>query len=165
MNTACRRTSALAVALSVAGCAPIVETPSLEAIEAARAAAPRRQEVVMKPIIQDAPVVVDLPRSAAGSLAQIGPAAIPGLKSALLDANPLVRRQAARALGKMGPEAEPAVSELIAALEDSDPTVREAAVQALGKIGPAAAPAIPALIKALEDSPPVTAEMVPDGET
>lgn len=145
----------LAASLLAAGCAPAAESPSIEAIRAARASAPPRKVTVLKPLLPEVETVVDLPRSAAGSLAQIGPAAIPALKLALGDAKPQVRRQAARALGKMGPAAEPAVAELTAALEDADPTVREAAAQALGKIGPAAAPAIPALIEALEEPPPV----------
>lgn len=147
------------------GCARQAEQPSLEAIEAARAAAPQRKTVVLKPILPPVEMVVDLPRSAAGSLAQIGPAAIPALKEALADDKPQVRRQAARALGKMGPDAEAAVSDLTKALNDADPTVREAAAQALGKIGPAAAPAIPDLIKALEEPAPVVTEPVADDES
>ncbi len=141
-----------------AGCVRQTPPPTLEAIEAARAAAPQRKTVVLKPILPAVEVVVDLPRSAAGSLAQIGPAAIPALKEALVDDNPQVRRQAAQALGKMGPDAAPAVSELTHALSDADPTVREAAAQALGKIGPAAAPAISELIKVLEEPAPVIKE-------
>ncbi len=151
---AVRSIAVAAITLLATGCTPLLESPSVEAVRAARASAPQRVET-MKPIL--APLdenVVDVPRSAAGSLAQIGPAAIPALKEALRDADPKVRRQAARAIGKMGPDAETAVAELIAALDDEDPGVRESAAQALGKIGPQAAPAIPALIKALEEPTP-----------
>jgi HEAT repeat protein len=148
--------SIIAVVAAMGGCTKRSATPTVAEIEAARSAAPQRKETtVFKPVLPEVGAVVDLPRSAAGSLAQIGPAAIPALKTALQDENPQVRRQAARALGKMGPDAEPAVPELTAAMNDTDAMVREAAAQALGKIGPAAAPAIPALIKAMEEGPQV----------
>ncbi len=138
--------------LLIFGCARPLASPTAEEIRTARAQAPQNVQQVLKPILPDVLPVIDLPKAAAGSLAQIGPAAIPALKTALTDADPQVRRQAARALGQMGPDAEPAVQELTQALSDADAPVRQAAVLALGKIGPAAAPAIPALIEALDDT-------------
>jgi len=135
------------------GCVQGPEPPTTEEILAARAKSPQAVREVRKPVLPELGPSVDLPKSAAGTLAQIGPVAIPALKTALKDENPKVRRQAARALGQMGPAAEPAVPELTAAVEDESPEVRDAAVQALGKIGPAAAPAIPELIQALGDEP------------
>lgn len=134
------------------GCGRPPASPTAEEIRAARAKAPHNVVQVLKPILPEVAPVIDLPKAAAGSLAQIGPAAIPALKTALTDSDAEVRRQAARALGQMGPVAEPAVPELTVALSDGDASVRQAAVQALGKIGPAAAPAIPALIEALDDA-------------
>ncbi len=152
----------LGLLILAAGCAKAPEPPTTEEILAARASSPHLERKALKPVLPDLGPIVDLPKSAAGSLAQIGPVAIPALKTALTDADPTVRRQAARALGQMGPEAEPAVAELTKALEDAAPEVREAAVQALGKIGPAAAPAIPALIKALEDDAGAVKETTPE---
>jgi HEAT repeat protein len=162
-----RRFYCFAAILSLtSGCAPMLETPTIDQVRAARANAPRPPEVVQKPVLPALETTVDLPGSAAGALAQIGPAAIPSLKTALADPNPQVRRQAARALGKMGPEAAPSVAELTATLNDPDPTVRDAAIRALGQIGPASAPAINALIEALEEPPPVVeGPLLDDGES
>lgn len=150
----------LGLTLLVSGCVQGPQPPTIEEIAAARAQSPLAVREAKKPVLPELGPVGDLPKSAAGSLAQIGPAAIPALKTALADANPQVRRQAARALGQMGPEADTAVPALTAAVQDTSPEVREAAVQALGKIGPAAAPAIPELIKALGDetAPSATAQ-------
>lgn len=140
-----------AISVLTFGCAPEPPSPTVEQIRAARANAPQRSRTALKPSLPVLTETVDVPRAAASSLAQIGPAAIPALKTALTDADPEVRRQAARALGQMGPEAEPAVPELTQALSDKEATVRLAAAQALGRIGPAAAPAIPALVDALDE--------------
>lgn len=75
----------------------------------------------------------------------------PGLIRALQDENPLVARDAARALGAMGALAAPAVPGLIEALAHRDEHMRIYSAEALASIGPAAAAATPVLIKALDE--------------
>jgi Protein of unknown function (DUF2961)/HEAT repeats len=90
--------------------------------------------------------------AAAGSLAQIGPAAapaVPALAKALSDADPQVRDLAAIALREMGPKAAPAVPELIRALGDSVDFVRAPAADALGAIRADAHGVVPALAERL----------------
>lgn len=69
---------------------------------------------------------------------------VPALIEALTDAEPRVRRAAARALGRMGPAASSAIPALIDALQDADPPVR----------GAAASSTIPTLTDALQDADP-----------
>jgi HEAT repeat protein len=57
--------------------------------------------------------------------------AVPALADALGDANPRVRRQAARALGKIGPGARSVADSLRKALQDDDADVQKAASEAL----------------------------------
>ncbi|HEY1659939.1 MAG TPA: DUF2961 domain-containing protein [Candidatus Sulfotelmatobacter sp.] len=90
--------------------------------------------------------------AAAGSLAQIGPAAaetVPALAKALSDSSPHVRDLAAIALRVMGPKAVAAVPELIRSLNDPVDFVRAPAADALGAIGPGAQAAVPALAEKL----------------
>lgn len=90
--------------------------------------------------------------AAAGSLAQIGPAApeaVPALAKALSDSSPQVRDLAAIALRVMGPKAAAAVPELIRSLNDPVDFVRAPAADALGAIGPGAQAAVPALAEKL----------------
>jgi hypothetical protein len=90
--------------------------------------------------------------AAAGSLAQIGPAAataVPALAKALSDSEPQVRDQAAIALREMGPKAASAVPELIRALGDPVNFVRAPVADALGAIGANAQAAVPALAERL----------------
>jgi HEAT repeat protein len=90
--------------------------------------------------------------AAAGSLAQIGPAAagaVAALSKALSDSNPQVRDLAAIALRAMGPKAVAAVPELIRALSDPVNFVRAPTADALGAIGPGAQAAVPALAERL----------------
>jgi HEAT repeat protein len=74
--------------------------------------------------------------------------------TALQDADPNVRGEAARGLGEIGPIASAAVPALADALKDPVDGVRERAAVALGQIGPAAKDAIPALVAALKDDNP-----------
>jgi HEAT repeat protein len=69
----------------------------------------------------------------------------------LKDADPEVRRAAAKELGENGPGSKEAVPDLLRAMNDRDLFVRRFAIQALGAIGPDARDAIPALTKALDD--------------
>jgi bilin biosynthesis protein len=69
------------------------------------------------------------------------------LVSALTDAEPIIRTEAAAALGQVN--YPPSVPHLILAVKDSDLDVRKAAVNSLGKIGDRAA--LPSLTAALED--------------
>jgi HEAT repeat protein len=83
------------------------------------------------------------------SLGQIGEPAVPALRQALADQNPMVRVEACRALGYMGAKAKDAVTELTVALNDSEEAVQFEAARALGDIGEASAPAVPRLIEML----------------
>ncbi len=73
------------------------------------------------------------------------------LTEALLDDDPTIRREAARALGELAPESAVAVTQLTEALRDYNPEVRAAAASALGRMGPGARRAIPALARARDD--------------
>ncbi len=73
------------------------------------------------------------------------------LRDALQSKDVNVARSAAAYLAQMGPEAGPALDDLIQVLRHKDPTVRRLACQALGEIGEAAGPAAPHLAKVLDD--------------
>jgi outer membrane protein assembly factor BamB/HEAT repeat protein len=75
----------------------------------------------------------------------------PALIRAMRDEDPLVARDAARALGAMGALAAPAVPGLVEALAHRDEHLRIYAAEALASIGPAAATATPALTEALDE--------------
>jgi HEAT repeat protein len=90
------------------------------------------------------------------------PAAVPPLRAALENKDPLICANAARGLGKIGPDAKDAVPALAAVLKDKAArAARERrplppsalacndAVRALRQIGPAASAAVPALIEAV----------------
>jgi HEAT repeat protein len=68
------------------------------------------------------------------ALAEMGPAAVPGLTEALMEKDAKVRRRAARALRLLGPAARSAVPLLIDRLKDADVGVRAEAAYALGEI-------------------------------
>ncbi len=76
---------------------------------------------------------------------------VPAVTTALADAQPKVRAQAAWALANAGPSAAPAVGALAHALADADSQVRRSAATALGGVGEAAKEAVPALIQASSD--------------
>jgi outer membrane protein assembly factor BamB/HEAT repeat protein len=78
-------------------------------------------------------------------------AAQPALVQALQDANPLVARDAARALGALGRLAAPSVPALVKALAHRDEHLRSYAAEALASIGPEAAAATPDLTDSLGD--------------
>jgi HEAT repeat protein len=67
-------------------------------------------------------------------LVELGPAAVPGLTTALSDRDALLRRRAARVLRWIGPPARSAAAALTAALQDPEPAVRAEAALALGEI-------------------------------
>lgn len=67
-------------------------------------------------------------------LVEIGPAAVPGLTTALADRDPMLRRRAARALRWIGTAARSASPALTQALKDADPSVRAEAALALGEV-------------------------------
>lgn len=99
---------------------------------------------------EDAPTRVQ----AVGLLIDFAPdtvAAQPALVGAMDDAEPLVARDAARALGALGRLAAPSVAGLVKALAQRDDHLRIYAAEALASIGPAAAAATPALAHALKD--------------
>lgn len=103
--------------------------------------------------------------AAADALGRIGQPAVPALMEALIDGNPVVRFQAARALTYMGAQASSAVPALMRALGDQDESVRQQSALALGQIGPSAAPAVPQLLQMLKMAsslpPPATGTLVP----
>jgi HEAT repeat protein/outer membrane protein assembly factor BamB len=76
------------------------------------------------------------------------------LSRALRDEDPLVARDAARALGALGERAGPSVPSLIEALAHADPDVRQYSAEALASIGPKASAATKKLAKALRDPSP-----------
>jgi len=81
------------------------------------------------------------------ALIEIGPAAVPALKEALVKKDRRVREGAAIALGEIGPKARAAVPALAKVFDDKDADVRLRAVCALGQIGEKSA--IPFLIQFL----------------
>jgi outer membrane protein assembly factor BamB len=94
---------------------------------------------------------------AVGILIDLAPdtgGAQPALVRALEDKEPLVARDAARALGALGAHAASSVPALVKALSLPDDYMRVYAAEALASIGPAAAAATPALVKALGEPAP-----------
>jgi HEAT repeat protein len=80
--------------------------------------------------------------------------AMDGLRLALADAAPAVRKQTVQALGRLGVPAGKAVPELIEVLRDGDEPLRAAAAGALGKIGEPGKLTVPALVGLLSDPSP-----------
>lgn len=87
--------------------------------------------------------------AAAGSLIQIGAAAVPGLVDGLRHEDKAVRRASAKALGKIGETDQKAVRGLSAALLDIDSGVRRFAAEALGRLGDTTV--VPELTEVLTD--------------
>ncbi len=75
-----------------------------------------------------------LEAEAANALMAIGVSAVPELRKALDNPNPLVRRWAANILAGIGPDAQEALPALTEALSDSDAGVRAAARAAVDQI-------------------------------
>jgi HEAT repeat protein len=80
--------------------------------------------------------------------------AVDGLRHALADAAPAVRKQAVQALGRLGPLGGKAVPELIEVLREGDEPLRVAAAESLGKIGEPVKLTVPALVGLLADASP-----------
>ena len=80
---------------------------------------------------------INVRRSTAIALGQIGKDALPALIAALKDQDVVVRDSAAGALVQIGPDAKEAAPALIAALKDQDAGVRSSAADGLGKIATA----------------------------
>jgi HEAT repeat protein len=98
-----------------------------------------------------------IPRQAVSVLIDLAPdmeTAQPALIRALSDEDPLLARDAARALGALGGRASSSVPHLVKALSHWDPLVRLYVAEALASIGPDAAVATPDLAKALRDPSP-----------
>lgn len=77
--------------------------------------------------------------------------ALPALRQAMKDADPMLRISAARAITFIGEDDPAALRALQEALKDKSPTTRKAAAVALGDIGADARGAVPALRAALRD--------------
>ncbi len=114
-----------------------------------------------------------LPQTAAHSLANLGPAAVPVLVPQLRSPNVAERRQAAEILARVGPDAAKSgnlngVAAIVARVEDpsEDLLVRKGCARAIGQIGPALTaarpPAPPVLRPALEALPPLTPTQLAD---
>lgn len=92
---------------------------------------------------------------AALALSFMGSAAVPVLKDAVDDDNPVVRKEALRSLGKLRERAsidpQLVLPTLIDELDDSEPEVRVVAVTYLGIVRDSPGKAVPALITALGD--------------
>ncbi|HVC96148.1 MAG TPA: HEAT repeat domain-containing protein [Pirellulales bacterium] len=88
---------------------------------------------------------------AALALGRIGVAAVPALRAALKDDEPLARQHAAQALESMGPPARDALDDLMTALIDPNRRVRASAAKALGKMGDTGQTTVAALARALAD--------------
>jgi HEAT repeat protein len=80
--------------------------------------------------------------------------AVDGLRRALADVAPAVRKQAVQSLGRLGALGGKAVPELIGVLRDGDEPLRVAAAEALGKIGEPVKLIVPALVGLLSDASP-----------
>jgi HEAT repeat protein len=95
---------------------------------------------------------------AALALSFMGSAAVPALQDAVNASDPIVRREALRALGKLRERAsidpQIVVPLLLRGVEDSDSTVRQAAVTYLGIVRDDPGAEVAALIKALADESP-----------
>ena len=91
----------------------------------------------------------DLPNTLFRMTVTLGPAGMPGVKTALGDKDSMVRSGAATALGLMEPRPKEAVPLLRSALADPEWDVRCAAAESLGNMGAAATSAVPDLQKML----------------
>jgi len=87
--------------------------------------------------------------AAAGSMAPMGPEAVPHLVRLLTHEDKYVRRNAVWGLGKLGPLARTALPDLCDALRDPDPRTASGAAQSIGQMGADAADAVPALTEAM----------------
>ena len=131
------------------------------------AEAPRRQAALKATAILGARAAEAIPDVAASlqdpdyapeaalALSFMGSAAVPPLQDAINSTDPIVRREALRALGKLRERAsiDPkiVVPLLLRALDDHDPAVRNVAVTYLGIVRDDPAAEVDGLIKALAD--------------
>jgi HEAT repeat protein len=114
---------------------------------------------VLVGILDDKSAGTELQREALLALCQLGgggtPEALPALRRALRDEDPLLREVAAGALVNMGEAAMPAIPELASLLQDKEFRVRRNATLALDRLLPkaeatVARQAVPALLNMLE---------------
>jgi HEAT repeat protein len=93
---------------------------------------------------------------AAVALSYMGKEAVPPLRDALINNDPIVRREALRSIGKLKDraplDADVVVPVLIRGLDDADPGVRAVAATYLGTIHEAPQEAVPALARTLTDA-------------
>ena len=108
--------------------------------------------------IPDVAALLDQPEfapEAALALSFMGSAAVPVLRDALDEDDPVVRREALRSLGKLRERASTdpqiVIPELLEALQDPDLTVREVAATYLGIVRDNPAKEVPGLIGAVGD--------------
>ena len=92
---------------------------------------------------------------AAVALSYMGAEALPPLRSALTNADPVIRREALRSIGKLKDRAplelQIVLPLLVKGMSDGDPRVRAVAATYLGIIHDAEDQAVPALARGLED--------------
>lgn len=97
----------------------------------------------------------DYAPEAALALSFMGSAAVPPLREAIQSDDPIVRREALRAMGKLRERAsidpQIVIPALLRALQDPDATVRNVAVTYLGIVRDNPQPEVAGLIKALTD--------------
>ena len=113
------------------------------------------------PLVKDVAEVLTEPgltAEAAVALSYLGPDAMPPLRSALSNKDPIVRRESLRSIGKLRERAPLDASVVVPLLEkamkDPDEGVRTVAATYLGIIHEGADTAVPALIAGLADSDP-----------
>ena len=92
----------------------------------------------------------DIARHAMDTLPRLEGGAVPALRDAMSDRDPILRRRVAYVLGAIGREAAPAIAELLVATADRDASVRRNALAALGTIGQPRGDVIASLLQALD---------------
>ena len=123
------------------------------ALKAAAILGPRAAEAI--PDVTDALNDPDFAPEAALALSFMGSPAVTPLRQALHADDPIVRREALRAMGKLRERAsidpQIVIPVLLEAIDDTDPSVRNVAVTYLGIVRDSPEKEVPGLIKALSD--------------
>lgn len=123
------------------------------ALKAAAILGPRATEAI--PDVSDALNDPDYAPEAALALSFMGAPAVAPLRDALRADDPIVRREALRAMGKLRERAsidpQIVIPILLAAIDDTDPAVRNVAVTYLGIVRDSPEKEVQGLIKALSD--------------